>query len=98
MGAAKDPEDAETRALLALADFTDRDVLEVGCGDGRLTRRYADHARTVLGLDASAPAIIVARAMLPPRLRSRVSFRVADVITASLPAVAFDLALLSWSL
>lgn len=26
-------------------------VLEIGCGDGRLTRKYADLARRVIGID-----------------------------------------------
>ncbi len=26
-------------------------VLEIGCGDGRLTRKYAERAKNVLGID-----------------------------------------------
>ena len=33
-----DPDNNEFRVLFPLADFTDRRVLEIGCGDGRLTR------------------------------------------------------------
>jgi tRNA G46 methylase TrmB len=32
-----DPENNETRALLDLVNFTNKRVLEIGCGDGRLT-------------------------------------------------------------
>jgi hypothetical protein len=35
MSLAMDPEGVETRALHELVDFGDRDVLEVGCGDGQ---------------------------------------------------------------
>ena len=38
----EDPENNETRALLNLVDFSGADVLEIGCGDGRLTYRYAE--------------------------------------------------------
>ena len=39
-----DPEGAELAALGKLVDFAGLHVLEVGCGDGRLTWRYADGA------------------------------------------------------
>jgi ubiquinone/menaquinone biosynthesis C-methylase UbiE len=84
--------------LHALADFANKEVLEVGCGDGRLTWQYADQARTALALDPSAPAIADARAILPDSLRSRVTFVVADITTADLPRAAFDVALFAWSL
>jgi hypothetical protein len=32
-----DPENSETRAVFNLADFNGQSVLEIGCGDGRLT-------------------------------------------------------------
>jgi len=41
-----DPENNETRALFDLADFKSKRVLEIGCGDGRLTWRYATKPRT----------------------------------------------------
>jgi len=46
-----DPEGHETRALHSLIDFSDRDVMEIGAGDGRMTWRYADAARSVTALD-----------------------------------------------
>lgn len=93
-----DPEGMEVRALHALVDFTNKEVLEVGCGDGRLTWQYADQARRVLALDPSAPAIARARANLPDSLRTTVTFAVADITTAELPSAAFDVALFAWSL
>ena len=42
-----DPENNEPRALFDLADFNGRSVLEIGCGDGRLTWRYADNVAHV---------------------------------------------------
>ena len=94
----RDPEQTETRMIHELIDFTNRDVLEVGCGDGRLTERFAGHTRSVLALDPDATAIARARASLPERLRSRVSFQVADITSVELPPAAFDVVVLSWSL
>ena len=42
-----DPEKNETRALLDLVDFSGKQVLEIGCGDGRMTWRYAGAAAHV---------------------------------------------------
>jgi ubiquinone/menaquinone biosynthesis C-methylase UbiE len=97
-GVALDPEEAETRTIHDLIDFTGRDVLEIGCGEGRLTRRFASGARSVLGVDLDAESIALAPAQLPESLRSVVTFQVADITALELPTAAFDVAILSWSL
>ena len=98
MGTLLDPEGAEIRTIHALVDFSDADVLDVGCGDGRLTWRFAAAARSVLGIDPSDAAVETARASTPADLSAKVRFQVADVTTAHLPVDAFDVAVLSWSL
>jgi ubiquinone/menaquinone biosynthesis C-methylase UbiE len=98
MAAALDPEQVETRVIHELVDFAGRDVLEVGCGDGRLTWRYAEQARSVLALDPNESAIGQARLRLSDRLRSRVTFQVADITAADLPPGAFDAVVFAWSL
>ncbi len=95
-----DPENNETRALFALADFGGQHVLEIGCGDGRLTWRYAERARYVTAIDSFAEGIERARRNLPDELQGRVEFRhiaFEDFAAASEPS-AFDIAILSWSL
>jgi ubiquinone/menaquinone biosynthesis C-methylase UbiE len=98
MGYIIDPEGHETRVLHTLIDFNEKDVLEVGCGDGRLTWRYAARARSVLALDPNAERVEQASASTPAALQPVVEFRVADIVQASLPAEAFDVVVLSWSL
>src|SRR5437588_8769611 len=93
-----DLEGNETRVLHELCDFGGKDVLEVGCGDGRMTWRYAHEARSVLGLDPNAAWIDRAISVTPDDLRSTVTFRAADVTTAKLPAESIDVVILSWSL
>jgi protein-L-isoaspartate O-methyltransferase len=93
-----DPEGVETAVIHALVDFEDRDVLELGAGDGRLTWRYADRTSSVLALEPKELLVEQARAALPPELRPRVEFRVGDAVTGVLPAGAFDVALFSRSL
>ena len=98
MAVVLDPEQAETRVIHELVDFTGMDVLDVGCGDGRMTWRFAEATHSVLGLDPVAEAVNMARAGLPERLKDRVSFHVADITTVELSRAAFDVAVLSWSL
>lgn len=100
-GVLRDPEEAETRTIHELVDFAGADVLEVGCGDGRLTWRYADRTHSVLALDPDPAAIEQARASLaglPEQMRHTVAFQVADITSVDLPQEAFDVVVLAWSL
>jgi ubiquinone/menaquinone biosynthesis C-methylase UbiE len=93
-----DPEQAETNAIHELIDFTGQDVLDVGCGDGRMTWRIAEPAHSVLGLDPAAESIETAQASVPAGLQAKVRFQLADITKADLPHRAFDVVVLSWSL
>jgi ubiquinone/menaquinone biosynthesis C-methylase UbiE len=93
-----DPEGVEPGALTQLIDPTGLRVLEIGCGDGRLTWHYAGSAATVVGIDPSEESIAKARAAVPAKLAGRVRFEVKDVLELDEPASAFDLAFFSWSL
>jgi ubiquinone/menaquinone biosynthesis C-methylase UbiE len=98
MGVRIDPEGAETRILREMVDLRGADVVEFGCGDGRMTRRYARRARSVLGIDPSPESIDRARALTPERLKPIVTFRVGNATGVRLPAAAFGVGILSWSL
>jgi 2-polyprenyl-3-methyl-5-hydroxy-6-metoxy-1,4-benzoquinol methylase len=98
MGSVQDPEGAETRALATVADLSGKRVLEVGCGDGRLTWRYARDAGAVLAIDTDEESIAAARAQTPHDLADRVSFAVASALDLDEPPGRWDVALLSWSL
>ena len=93
-----DPAQTETRVLHDLIDFAGKDVLEIGCGDGRMTWRFADSARSVLALDPEAQSIAEAQGVATAQSRSNVRFQVGDITTAKLPPVTFDVAVFSWSL
>jgi ubiquinone/menaquinone biosynthesis C-methylase UbiE len=96
----RDPHQEEAAILLDAADFRGLRVLEVGCGDGRLTWAFAAQARGVVGLDPREDDIAAARRATPVAVRSRVSFVVGDFQSyqPSSSAETFDLALFSWSL
>lgn len=93
-----DPEGTEIDVIHELVDFSGKKVLEVGCGDGRMTRRYADRAALVLALDSNADKIERAIDSTPEPVRSKVRFRVADIADAELTPQAFEVAILSHSL
>jgi len=93
-----DPEGAHLAALHRLADFRGQHVLELGCGDGRLTVGIARRAARVLAFDPDAEAVERARTSLPSELSHRVSFRVASGKEIEVPPASFDMVVFSWSL
>jgi ubiquinone/menaquinone biosynthesis C-methylase UbiE len=93
-----DPQGNETSVLDALVDLTDRSVLEIGAGDGRLTWRLAARAQSVVALDVSERDIGAARQVLTKELSGRVRFVFADATTYRYPRNRFDVAVLSHSL
>ena len=93
-----DPEDTETDALHDYVDFSGKRVLEIGCGDGRLTWRYADRAAQIVAIDPKSEDIALAIEDCPDDVRDKIEFRVARLEELDIPAEKFDLALLSWSL
>ena len=52
-----DPTGVEPRAIIEAVNFSGADVLEVGAGDGRLTRRYTEQVSSVVGIDTKEPEI-----------------------------------------
>jgi ubiquinone/menaquinone biosynthesis C-methylase UbiE len=93
-----DPEGAHLAALRRLGDFRGRRVVELGCGDGRLTVPIAEDAASVFAFDPDADAVRRGRLSLPAELERRVSYRVASGRSIELAPHSFDLALFSWSL
>jgi len=96
-----DPDKHETTALFEVTGgFENQRVFEIGCGDGRLTWRYADHAAQVTAIDPDSEMIARARKDIPPGLRGRVEFHTSELqkYKAITRDRKFDTALLSWSL
>jgi ubiquinone/menaquinone biosynthesis C-methylase UbiE len=73
-------------------------VLDVGCGEGRLTAFAAGYAASGYAFDPSAENIASARAALTSEQRCRVRFAVHDAEALDLPRERFDIALCGWSL
>jgi len=98
-----DLEENEIKSLLEFAGkLAGKRVFEIGCGDGRLTWRYASQAAYVVAIDPTPEKINQAQENLPVELSDRVSFHALGLeeYAARHPPQAskFDLVLLSWSL
>lgn len=94
----KDPEGNETRHLHQFADFAGKRALEIGCGEGRLTWRYARASCLTVGLDPDRNAVRVARIDRPSDLADRVCFANAHAERLPFRKETFDIAVLAWSL
>lgn len=96
--ALKDPEGNEIKYLHQFADFAGKRVLEIGCGEGRLTWRYASASSLTVGLDPDRNALRLARINRPSDLAKRVHFVNAHAEHIPFRKETFDIAVLAWSL
>ena len=94
----KDSDRNETKYLHEFADFADTRVLEIGCGEGRLTWQYARETRSTVGIDLDADALRVATIDKPSDLESKVYFSRAMSEQLPFSKETFDIAVLAWSL
>ena len=90
----EDPEDNEGAALdSASVSCTSRRVLEIGCGDGRLTRRFASTAASIVAIDPDAEAVAELATDLP-----MVDARAVGLEALQLAPQSVDVVVFSWSL
>src|SRR5215207_3047526 len=85
-------------AVTTAVDLAGKRVLELGCGDGRLTKAVAAHASEVHSLHADRQCTPNAAATLEPELRQRVRFAAHHADALDVERRRFDLALCGWSL
>jgi ubiquinone/menaquinone biosynthesis C-methylase UbiE len=98
MNLQRDPEGFERKTLHKFVDVNDKLVLEVGCGEGRLTWQYAAASKLTVGFDPDHDALRIARADSPYAMQKNVHF--AEASARQIPFVneTFDIAILAWSL
>lgn len=94
----KDPEGSEKKYLHKFADFKQARVLEIGCGEGRLTWKYAGISSLTVGLDPDHTALRVAHAESPHDARTQTHFSCASARNIPFSRETFDIAILAWSL
>ena len=96
----RDPEGTETAILHGLVEFKGKDVLEIGCGNGRLTWRFANQAQMVIAIDPDGESIVEAVKNKPNELEDRVQFVETGFLDFKPKGEVsrFDIIILSWSL
>jgi ubiquinone/menaquinone biosynthesis C-methylase UbiE len=72
--------------------------LEIGCGEGRLTWRYASASASTVGIDPDKDSLRVAMIDRPSDLENRIHFTNAEAEYIPFNKETFDIAILAWSL
>ena len=99
MAIAIDPAGRELRALERVTRWRGLRVLEIGCGDGRLTHRLAQlGAAKIHALDPDAKSVRAARAGISPRDIRRIEYRVGKAERLPYRANEFDCVVFAWAL
>lgn len=91
----QDPTDEYIRTFAAHCDLAGKDVLEVGCGSGRITRDLACHAFRVVAVDPDEGALAKARSIVPA---PNVSFLPMPDGVLDFPPASFDVVIYTLSL
>ncbi len=89
-----DPEENEIKRLLDVGKLTNGRVVEIGCGNGRLTQRYAPYAASIAALDPGPDKIAEANLQKLPNTH----FLQADAENLPFANNSFDVAFFAWSL
>ena len=94
----KDPERNESKHLHKFINFTNKRVLEIGCGEGRMTWQYAKGTQLTIGIDLDAASLRIAKVDRPYELVNKVHFACAASEHLPFSKEKFDIAVLAWSL
>ena len=98
MSIQKDPERHETKYLHQYVNFAGKRVLEIGCGEGRLTWQYAKGADAVIAVDLDHDSLRVAKVDRPYDVEGKVHLTCAASEHLPFSKEKFDIAILAWSL
>jgi 2-polyprenyl-3-methyl-5-hydroxy-6-metoxy-1,4-benzoquinol methylase len=94
-----DPAGVETRELRKAIDWRGKQVLEAGCGEGRLTLRLARlGAERIIAFDPDPDLIRKARENLPERYWGKIRYRPGNAEHVKQRARQFDIVVFSWVL
>ena len=94
-----DPERNELRALQQVGTWRDEKVLEIVCGDGRLTLRLASlRPKSIHAIDPNPDLIRLARKELPSRLAKQIRYKVGSAEDLKYSSNSFDKVVFSWVL
>src|SRR5215510_9880358 len=99
MALVMDPAGAETQALKKITNWQSKRVLEVGCGEGRLTLRLAGfNPEKIIAFDPDPKSIRTARKNLPEKHKDRIEYRLGNAEHVKQGSDLFDIVVFSWVL
>jgi ubiquinone/menaquinone biosynthesis C-methylase UbiE len=98
MSLQKDPERNESKYLHTFADFRNKHVVEIGCGEGRMTWQYAKDSQITIGIDLDLDALRIAQVDRPANLEDKALFACGASEYLPFSKETFDIAVLAWSL
>jgi len=94
-----DPAGDEIRVLKGVTNWRGKCILEVGCGDGRLTLRLATfNPGKIVAFDPELKSIHTARKNLPKKYQERIEYRLGNAEHVKQKANRFDIVIFSWVL
>lgn len=93
-----DPERREIQTLRDASSWSGKQVLEIGCGGGRLARRLARMGSRLTGIDPQEVLVQDAQAAPPRRYTQRLRYCAGKGEQLPFSAQAFDTAVFGWSL
>lgn len=94
----RDPENTERGCLQHFFPQSEERVLDIGCGDGRLTWLFARSAGLVVGMDIDMDELRNAKNTRPEAVSAKVCFAAAAGEAMPFVNELFNLAIFSWSL
>ena len=93
-----DLEENEFRTLQKVADWTNKRVLEIGCGEGRLSHRLAKLGASVHAIDPDPNRIRKAKDKLPSHFAKQITFKSGKAEKLAFRNESFDTVVFAWSL
>jgi ubiquinone/menaquinone biosynthesis C-methylase UbiE len=92
-----DLQNREEGILVGLIKPKGKRILEIGCGEGRVSFLLAKHAENYLAIDSSVSSINKAISQITPKLKKRIDFEVAFAAKLPLPAQSVDVVFMMFS-
>ncbi len=93
-----DEKSHQIKLMRKAVDFSDRDTLEVGCGDGKTSMLLAQNTRSYTAIDPDEDRIYQALARIDGKKPASVSFQTGSGQDLGFPDNSFDLVLFTLSL
>jgi ubiquinone/menaquinone biosynthesis C-methylase UbiE len=93
----RDPENNERRFIQRYFPQSEGRVLDIGCGDGRLTWLFAGSAEFVVGTDIDMDDLRNAKSTPPEAVSAKVCFAAAAGEAMPFVDELYNLAIFSWS-